>query len=137
MKAKDVVMLLILSALWGGSFLFMRIGAPVLGPLVLIELRVLLAAITLMIFALVSRHRIRILRKWWHYLILGATNAIYVDFVRGITPGRRFSGYPQRNNAHVHSLSRLAMDKGSLYVEKVFRRCNGHHRCRHFGRRGF
>jgi len=75
MKAKDVVMLLILSALWGGSFLFMRIGAPVLGPLVLIELRVLLAAITLMLFALVSRHRIRILRKWWQYLILGATNA--------------------------------------------------------------
>ena len=75
MKAKDVVMLLILSALWGGSFLFMRIGAPVLGPLVLIELRVLLAAITLMLFALASRHRIRILHKWWQYLILGAINA--------------------------------------------------------------
>lgn len=75
MKARDVVMLLILSALWGGSFLFMRIGAPVLGPLVLIALRVLLAAITLMIFAWVNRHRIRILHKWWQYVILGAINA--------------------------------------------------------------
>ena len=75
MKIKDVTILLILAALWGGSFLFMRIGAPVLGPLVLIELRVLLAAITLIIFALVTRHRIRLLRKWWQYLVLGATNA--------------------------------------------------------------
>ncbi|KYP80567.1 DMT family transporter [Ferroacidibacillus organovorans] len=75
MKAKDVVMLLILSALWGGSFLFMRISAPALGPLVLIELRVLLAAITLMIFAMITRHRIQILHKCWQYLILGATNA--------------------------------------------------------------
>ncbi|MFB5192407.1 DMT family transporter [Alicyclobacillus fastidiosus] len=75
MKLKDVIMLLLLAALWGASFLFMRIGAPVLGPLVLIELRVLLACITLVIYALVSRHRIKILHKWWQYLILGATNA--------------------------------------------------------------
>jgi drug/metabolite transporter (DMT)-like permease len=75
MRAKDVMMLLILAALWGGSFLFMRIGAPVLGPLVLIELRVLVAGITLIIFALVTRHRIRIIHKWWQYLVLGATNA--------------------------------------------------------------
>lgn len=75
MKVKDIIMLLILAALWGGSFLFMRIGAPVLGPLVLIELRVLFAAITLVIFALVTRHRIRILHKWWQYFVLGATNA--------------------------------------------------------------
>lgn len=75
MKFKDVAILLALAALWGGSFLFIRIGAPVLGPLVLIELRVLLAAITLFIFAMVTGHKIRILRKWWQYLILGATNA--------------------------------------------------------------
>ncbi|GMA62795.1 DMT family transporter [Alicyclobacillus fastidiosus] len=75
MKLKDVIMLLLLAALWGGSFLFMRIGAPVLGPLVLIELRVLLAGITLVIFALASRHRIHIVHKWWQYLILGASNA--------------------------------------------------------------
>lgn len=75
MKLKDVVMLLLLAAFWGASFLFIRISAPVLGPLVLIELRVLLAGITLVIFALASRQRIKILHKWWQYLILGATNA--------------------------------------------------------------
>ncbi|MCL6442492.1 MAG: DMT family transporter [Alicyclobacillus sp.] len=75
MKLREIVMLLILAALWGGSFLFMRIGAPALGPLVLVELRVLLAGITLVVFSLVSRHRIHIFHKWWQYLILGATNA--------------------------------------------------------------
>ncbi|GLV15003.1 multidrug DMT transporter permease [Alicyclobacillus hesperidum] len=75
MKLKDVIMLLLLAALWGGSFLFMRIGAPVLGSLVLIELRVLLASITLILFALASRHQIHVLHRWWQYLLLGATNA--------------------------------------------------------------
>ena len=75
MKAKDITMLFVLAALWGGSFLFMRIGAPVLGPFVLIELRVLLAAMTLVVVAMAIRHRIRLHHKWWQYLVLGATNA--------------------------------------------------------------
>ena len=48
MKPSDVAELLLLSALWGGSFLFMRIAAPVLGPVWLIELRVLIAGIVLL-----------------------------------------------------------------------------------------
>lgn len=75
MKLKDMIMLLLLAALWGGSFLFIRIGAPALGPLILVELRVVLAGITLIIFAIVSRHRIHVLGKWWQYLILGTANA--------------------------------------------------------------
>jgi pimeloyl-ACP methyl ester carboxylesterase len=41
--------LLALSALWGSSFLFIRIASPVLGPLVLAEARVLLACGVLLI----------------------------------------------------------------------------------------
>ena len=37
-----------LAALWGGSFLFMRIAAPVLGPTLLIAYRVALAAVFLL-----------------------------------------------------------------------------------------
>ena len=37
-----------LAAVWGGSFLFMRIAAPVLGPVWLIEFRVLLAGLVLL-----------------------------------------------------------------------------------------
>lgn len=75
MKRKDIFMLLVLSALWGASFLFIRIGAPSLGPFVLIEVRVLLAAVTLILLVIVRKQRIHILHKWWQYLVLGAINA--------------------------------------------------------------
>lgn len=48
MRLSDVVELLLLAALWGGSFLFMRLAAPVIGPVWLIELRVLLAGLALL-----------------------------------------------------------------------------------------
>ena len=48
MKLSDVFELLLLSALWGGSFLFMRLAAPVLGPVWLIECRVLFAGLALL-----------------------------------------------------------------------------------------
>jgi drug/metabolite transporter (DMT)-like permease len=48
MRVTDVVELGLLAALWGGSFLFMRIAAPALGPIWLIELRVLLAGLVLL-----------------------------------------------------------------------------------------
>lgn len=48
MKASDVVELLVLATLWGGSFLFLRIAAPVLGPIWLIEIRVLIAGLALL-----------------------------------------------------------------------------------------
>ena len=34
MNTANFLRLLLLAAIWGGSFLFMRIGAPVLGPAV-------------------------------------------------------------------------------------------------------
>jgi len=48
MKPLQIAELLLLAALWGGSFLFMRIAAPELGPIWLIECRVLLAGLTLL-----------------------------------------------------------------------------------------
>src|SRR5215470_14089050 len=50
MKPRDTWALMLLSALWGGSFLCMRVAAPVLGPVVLIEGRVLLAGGILLVY---------------------------------------------------------------------------------------
>jgi hypothetical protein len=47
LATRDLVDLLLLSALWGGSFLFLRMSAPVFGPVFLIEMRVLTAFIFL------------------------------------------------------------------------------------------
>lgn len=51
MKFSNLLELLLLAAVWGASFLFTRIAAPVLGPVLLIELRVLLAGVTLLLVA--------------------------------------------------------------------------------------
>ena len=67
--------LVLLSAIWGGSFLFMRIAAPVLGPVVLTELRVALAAVFLAIVGWMLRRPLDALRHWKHFLVLGLFNS--------------------------------------------------------------
>lgn len=75
MDSASLMRLLSLAAIWGGSFLFMRIGAPVLGVAWLVEWRVGLAALFL---ALVGWHlgkHLRAREHWRHYLILGFFNS--------------------------------------------------------------
>ena len=75
MKISDVAELLLLAALWGGSFLFMRIASPVLGPVWLIEFRVLLAGLALL--PLLARlELLREMRRHWIPLfIVGCINS--------------------------------------------------------------
>jgi drug/metabolite transporter (DMT)-like permease len=47
MKSSDLFDFVLLAALWGASFLFMRVGAPEFGPVTLIGMRVLIAAVCL------------------------------------------------------------------------------------------
>lgn len=44
MKTRDLTDLLLLAALWGASFLFMRVAAPAFGAFALVEVRVAIAA---------------------------------------------------------------------------------------------
>ncbi len=48
MKRRDLIDLVLLAALWGGSFLFTRMAAPAFGPFALAELRVAVAAVMLL-----------------------------------------------------------------------------------------
>lgn len=77
MKISEVAELLLLAALWGGSFLFMRIAAPVLGPVWLIESRLVLAGLVLLpilfrveLFSEVRRHLMPL-------LVLGGINSAF------------------------------------------------------------
>ncbi len=54
MKTSDLLDLLLLAAIWGASFLFMRVGAPEFGPVTLSAVRVAGAAAFLLPIA------------WWH-----------------------------------------------------------------------
>ena len=67
--------LLLLAALWGGSFLFMRMAAFVVGPAWLILARVSLAAIFLWMVAMWFRKGLQASRHWRHYLVLGFFNS--------------------------------------------------------------
>jgi drug/metabolite transporter (DMT)-like permease len=51
MTGIDLVKLVLLSALWGGSFIFLRIAVPEVGPLLTAILRTSLAGIALTVFA--------------------------------------------------------------------------------------
>ena len=75
MKAPDLARLIFLAALWGGSFIFIRIAAPVLGPIVLVTLRVFLAGSALLVYALATRSDLELRARWRQYLILGAINS--------------------------------------------------------------
>ena len=75
MKNKDIGALFLLAALWGSSFLFMRISAPVLGPFMVIELRVLVAGLILLMYARLIKRDLKVRERWRKYLIIGAINA--------------------------------------------------------------
>lgn len=69
------IRLLALAAIWGGSFLFTRIGVPDLGAVILVEYRVGLAAAFLMVVAMFLRKPLDARQHWRHYLVLGVFNA--------------------------------------------------------------
>jgi len=75
MSTSNLLRLILLAAIWGGSFLFMRIAAPVLGAAVLIEYRVLFAALFLGVIALLLKKSLDLRQNWKHYLILGLFNS--------------------------------------------------------------
>ncbi|WP_454440690.1 DMT family transporter [Vibrio bathopelagicus] len=68
------IKLIILAAIWGGSFLFMRIAASPLGPAVLIEARVLCAAVTLLLVSFYLKRKLSFNTHSKHFFILGLFN---------------------------------------------------------------
>lgn len=75
MKPRDLALLFLLAAMWGGSFLFIRVAAPALGPLALMAARVLLAAAALLVYAASIRRLPSLRTRWKGYLLLGTVNA--------------------------------------------------------------
>ncbi|NOK16289.1 DMT family transporter [Corallococcus carmarthensis] len=63
-----------LAAIWGASFLFMRIAAPAFGPVPLVELRLVLGAAVLMPFLWRARSAIRP-ALWPRLALVGLVNA--------------------------------------------------------------
>lgn len=68
MKASDLAELVLLAAVWGASFLFLRWGAPAFGPMTLAGLRVLGAALFLLPI-LVHQQGLGELRRCWRQML--------------------------------------------------------------------
>ena len=77
MNTANMLRLVLLAAIWGSSFLFLRIAAPVLGPAVLIEYRVVFAALFLALCSMLLNKRLHLRANWKHYLILGFFNSAF------------------------------------------------------------
>lgn len=75
MRPKDLAALVLLGAIWGSSFLFIRVAVPELGPLPLMLLRVGLAALVLLPFALVLGAAPELRKRWRPFLVIGLLNA--------------------------------------------------------------
>lgn len=75
MSPSSLALLVLLAALWGGSFVFMRVAAPALGPLPLAYARVSLAAIALLLLAFAQRRVPPLRTRWREFAVLGAVNS--------------------------------------------------------------
>jgi len=75
LRPRDVVELVALAALWGASFLFMRIAAPAFGPVALVFVRVAGAAL-LLVPLLAARGELAALRAHWRTIaVVGVMNS--------------------------------------------------------------
>ena len=75
MSLASFIRLLTLAALWGGSFLFMRVAAHPFGPVALIEARVVFAAITLLLISFYLKNKLNFTSNAKHFFILGLFNS--------------------------------------------------------------
>lgn len=67
----EYLLLVILSAIWGASFIFMRILAPVLGPIMTADMRLLIAGVALALFLKAQNINLEWKRNWKRYIIIG------------------------------------------------------------------
>ena len=77
MSLASVLRLVLLAAIWGGSFLFMRLTASSLGPAVLIEGRVFAAALFLLLISLYLGRTLLFTSHLKHFFIIGAFNTAF------------------------------------------------------------
>jgi drug/metabolite transporter (DMT)-like permease len=73
--AADAARLVSLAAIWGASFLFIRIAAPVIGPVATADLRMLIAGAALVAYYALTGFDAQWRLRWREYLAIGALNS--------------------------------------------------------------
>ncbi len=75
MTSTSVFLLLLLSAIWGSSFIFIRYLAPLIGPVATADFRMFLAGVALVLFFLATRFKPDWKKNWKHFIIIGIANS--------------------------------------------------------------
>jgi drug/metabolite transporter (DMT)-like permease len=75
MPPRALALLVTLAALWGGSFVFMRIAVPAMGPVPLTFVRVTLAAVVLFALAAARRSLPDLRSHWRGFGVVGLVNS--------------------------------------------------------------
>lgn len=72
---KNILLLILLSAIWGGSFIFMRLLAPVFGAIGTANVRLLVGALFLLMVFRFSHYRVQWRSDWPFLLMIGIVNS--------------------------------------------------------------
>ncbi len=121
MRTADLIRLLALAAIWGASFLFMRILAPVLGVAWTAETRFAIGGIAILVYLMVTTlHTLRVGTHWKTYLVLGIFGSALPGSLFAFAALTLPSGY----SAILNASSPLwgALIAAALFKEKLTRR---------------
>ncbi|WP_428717895.1 DMT family transporter [Undibacterium curvum] len=117
MRSSDLIRLLTLAAIWGASFLFMRVIAPVLGALWTAELRVAIAGLALSGWMLLTGKPQNWRQNWKSFLVLGAINSALPFAMYAYAAQHMPAGYSAIMNATTPLWGAVM---GALFLSEAF-----------------
>lgn len=74
MNTRPFIELPLLAAIWGSSFIFMKIGGPEFGPILFMAMRTLVASLFLLPLLFISKQQLALTGYWKKIFIVGALN---------------------------------------------------------------
>jgi len=74
MKTTQGLELILLAAIWGSSFMFMRIGSPEFGPVLFMAMRTLIASLLLLPLLFLYRQQSALRGQWPKLFLVGSLN---------------------------------------------------------------
>src|SRR3954464_14606933 len=104
MRAADAVRLAALAAIWGAAFIFIRVAAPVLGPLWTTEVRLLIGAAALFLWFSFTGVELKWRQHFRFYALIGVVGTadpVHAVLLRGPGARRLDHGHPQYDRADV------------------------------------
>ncbi len=91
--------MVLLGAIWGGSFLFMRISVPEFGPIALIQVRVAISAVFLLVVLAFLGQLGQLYQSPWKMLVVGLSNSAVPYTLFALGTGLLSAGFASVLNA--------------------------------------